>query len=224
MCQSFGHCPRGLRRIRVILSSEVLSPVFLPFSVIGKSLSRVWLFATPWTAAHQAPPSVGFSRQEYWSGVPSPSPMTWVYLFVKMWLMKTVQLLGYHTVRVKWSRGSSSKDITQSISQLEGAIQTLPCWTLSVMVFAKTIRIWIWIPHDGASKVSLVVKNPSANAGDIREVGSILGSERSPWEGKATHSNILAWRIPWTEEPGKLQSMGLQRVGHNWSNLARLHF
>ena len=39
-----------------------------------KSLSHVLLFATPWTAAYQAPPSMGFSRQEYWSGVPSPSP------------------------------------------------------------------------------------------------------------------------------------------------------
>ena len=39
-----------------------------------KSLSRVWLFATPRTAAHQAPPSMGFSRQEYWSGVPLPCP------------------------------------------------------------------------------------------------------------------------------------------------------
>ena len=39
-----------------------------------KSLSRVRLLATPWTAAHQAPPSMGFSRQEYWSGVPPPSP------------------------------------------------------------------------------------------------------------------------------------------------------
>ena len=38
-----------------------------------KSLSRVWLFATPWTAANQAPPSMGFSRKEYWSGVPSLS-------------------------------------------------------------------------------------------------------------------------------------------------------
>jgi len=34
-------------------------------------------------------------------------------------------------------------------------------------------------------------------------------------EGMATHSTVLAWRIPWTEEPGRLQSMGLQRVGHN---------
>ena len=40
-----------------------------------KSLSRVWLFAIPWTAAYQAPPSMGFSRQEYWSGVPLPSPV-----------------------------------------------------------------------------------------------------------------------------------------------------
>ena len=39
-----------------------------------KSLSRVRLLATPWTAAYQAPPSMGFSRQEYWNGVPLPSP------------------------------------------------------------------------------------------------------------------------------------------------------
>ena len=41
----------------------------------GKSLSRAQLFATPWAAAHQAPPSIGFARQEYWSGVPLPSPI-----------------------------------------------------------------------------------------------------------------------------------------------------
>ena len=39
-----------------------------------KSLSRVWLFATPWTVTYKAPPSMGFSRQEYWSGLPFPSP------------------------------------------------------------------------------------------------------------------------------------------------------
>ena len=44
------------------------------WKVKGKSLSRVRLLATPWTTAHQAPPSMGFSRQEYWSGVPLPSP------------------------------------------------------------------------------------------------------------------------------------------------------
>ena len=46
-------------------------------------------------------------------------------------------------------------------------------------------------------------------------VRSIPGSGRSPAGGTATHSSILAWRIPWTEEPGGLQSMGLPRVRHN---------
>ena len=44
-----------------------------------KSLSHVRLFPTAWTAAHQAPPSMGFSRQEYWSGVPLPSPYSWAW-------------------------------------------------------------------------------------------------------------------------------------------------
>ena len=39
----------------------------------------------------------------------------------------------------------------------------------------------------------------------------------TPWKGMATHSSILTWRIPWTEEPGRLQSMRLQRVRHNWA-------
>ena len=60
----------------------------------------------------------------------------------------------------------------------------------------------------------LVVKNPPGNTGDIRDTGSVPGSGRSSEEGMATHSSILAWRIPWTEEPGGLQSMGSQRVGH----------
>jgi len=42
-----------------------------------------------------------------------------------------------------------------------------------------------------------------------------LGSEDHLEKGKATHSSILAWKIPWTEETGRLQSLGLQRVGHN---------
>ena len=48
-----------------------------------KSLSRVHLFATPWTAAYQALPSTGFSRQEYWSRLPLPSPVNWLYLNTK---------------------------------------------------------------------------------------------------------------------------------------------
>ena len=54
-----------------------------------------------------------------------------------------------------------------------------------------------------------MVKNPPANAGDVRDSGLISGAGRSLEECMATHSTILAWRIPWTEEPGGLQSMGL---------------
>ena len=46
-------------------------------------------------------------------------------------------------------------------------------------------------------------------------VGLIPGLGRSSEEDMATHSNIIAWRIPWTEEPGRLQSIGYQRVGHD---------
>ena len=47
-----------------------------------------------------------------------------------------------------------------------------------------------------------------------------LGGKDPLEEGRATHSSILTWRIPWTEEPGELQSIELQRVGHDWGNLA----
>ena len=61
-----------------------------------------------------------------------------------------------------------------------------------------------------------MVQNPPANAGDIRDAVRSLGRQEDPLEeGLATHASILAWRIPWTEEPGGLQSMGSHRVGHN---------
>ena len=53
-------------------------------------------------------------------------------------------------------------------------------------------------------------KNPPTNAGAIRNAGSTTGPRRSPGGRMSTQSSILAWRIPWTEEPGKLQSMGSQ--------------
>ena len=62
---------------------------------------------------------------------------------------------------------------------------------------------------DGASGKEL-----PANAGGIRDMGSIPESGRSPGEEQGNRVSIIVWRIPWTEEPGGLQSMGLQRVGH----------
>ena len=69
-----------------ILQARILEWVAISFSNARKwkikvmSLSRVWLFATPWTAAYLAPRSMGFSRQEYWSGVPLPSPFSMLIL------------------------------------------------------------------------------------------------------------------------------------------------
>ena len=60
-----------------------------------------------------------------------------------------------------------------------------------------------------------MVKNLPVNAGDTRDAGLIPGSGRTPGGGNATCSSILAWEIPWTEEPGGLQFTGSQRVGHD---------
>ena len=79
LCDSIDSSPPG-SVVPGILQARTLEWVAISFSNEGKwkvkvrSLSRVRLFETPWTTAHQAPPSMGFSRQEYWSGVPLPSP------------------------------------------------------------------------------------------------------------------------------------------------------
>ena len=62
-----------------------------------------------------------------------------------------------------------------------------------------------------------VVKNPPSNARDAEEAVSIPGREDPLEKEIATHSSILAWEITWTEEPGRLQFMGLQRVRHKWA-------
>ena len=98
-----------------------------------KSLSHVLLFATPWTTTYQVPPSMGFSRQEYWSGVPLPSPI-----------------------------------------ELGGSV------VMNLPVMQET------------------------------QVESLVWED--PLEKEMTaHSSILAWEIPWTEEPGGIQSIGLQK-------------
>ena len=121
-----------------ILQARTLEWVAISFSnawkVKMKSLSRVRLLATPWTAAYQAPPSMGFSRQEYWSGVPLPSPL-YIYIAVCVYVNE------YNFLFLYWS---------------------------------------LYHPH----------------------------------------SSTLAWKIPRTEEPGRLQSTGSLRVGHDWSDLA----
>ena len=58
-----------------------------------------------------------------------------------------------------------------------------------------------------------MVKNLLAKAGDVRDMGSILGLRRPLEEGMVTLSSILAWRIPWTEDPASVQSIGSHKIG-----------
>ena len=59
----------------------------------------------------------------------------------------------------------------------------------------------------------MVVNNPPANAGDARDEGSISGLVRLAGVGDGTHSSILAWRIPWTEEPGEIHGAAKSQTG-----------
>ena len=85
LCDPMDGSPPG-SPVPGILQARTLEWVAIAFcnawkwKVKVKSLSCVWLLATPWTVAYQAPPSMGFSRQEYWSGVPLPSPLLFVFL------------------------------------------------------------------------------------------------------------------------------------------------
>ena len=78
----------------------------------------------------------------------------------------------------------------------------------------------------GVSQVVLLVKKPPANAGDGRPMGSVPGAGGTPGGENGNPlpgSGILAWRIPRTEEPGRLQSIGPQKVRHSWAASAHLH-
>ena len=94
LCNPIDGSPPG-SPVPGILQARTLEWVAISFSnawqwkVKVKSLSHVWLLATPWTAAHQAPPSMGFSRQAYWSGVPLPSPWCFkIGKLLKIWCLK----------------------------------------------------------------------------------------------------------------------------------------
>ena len=86
-----------------------------------------------------------------------------------------------------------------------------------IQIYIYTLIYVYW-----TSLVAQMVKNPPA----IQETQVWSLDQEDPLEkGMATYSSILAWRIPWTEEPGRLQSMGFQRIGHDWeTNTWLIHF
>ena len=108
LCDPIDSSPPG-SPVPGILQARTLEWVAISVSNAGKwkvkvkSLSRVWLLATPWSAAHQAPPSMGFSRQEYWSGVPLPSLKFFISICeIKILLAEPSQSLIYKYWRRQW--------------------------------------------------------------------------------------------------------------------------
>ena len=104
LCDPIDGSPPG-SPIPGILQARVLEWVAISFSnawkwkVKVKPLSRVLLFETAWTAAYQAPPSMGFSRQEYWSGVPLPSPHYRQYCILNFKVAKRLDPICSHLKR-----------------------------------------------------------------------------------------------------------------------------
>ena len=125
-----------------ILQARTLEWVAISFSnalkwkVKVKSLSRVWLLATPWTAAYQAPPSMGFSRQEYWSGVPLPSP-EWAYRITNFHLSAILPCdirLNSWRNSIK-SIGKAIHMLAYAITILYSAPPTYYIWELPFSIF-----------------------------------------------------------------------------------------
>ena len=85
------------------------------------------------------------------------------------------------------------------------------------------LRICCFLTCIWASQVALAVKNPPDNAREVRDVGPIPGSGRSPGGGNGNPLQYSCLENPWTEEPSRLQSMESHRVGHNWRYITSKH-
>ena len=143
---------------------------------------------TPWTAAYQTPPFMGFSRQEYWSGVPLPSPRT---------------ENGHYCVSMKrnWVLPWSSKYYAVF-------------WENAMAPQSSTVARKIpWMEEPG--RLQSMAKSQE-RLSDFTFTFHFHALEKE----MATHSSVLAWRIPGTGEPGGPPSMGSHRVRHDRSNLA----
>ena len=120
---------------------------------------------------------------------------------------------------LRWLREPGKKQRKINGSVWEQLWETL--WWQKRLGPGSLSEVWGLLKASSGLPWWLSGKESACNAGDL---GLIPGSGRSPGEGMATHSSILAWRIPWTEEPGGLQSIGLQRVRHDWVTNPCFHF
>ena len=196
--------------------------IFLFISSV-QSLSRVRLFSTPWIAARQASLSITNSRSSLrLTSIVSVMPSSHLILCRPLLLSLPVSESFPVSQLFAWGGQSTGVSALASFLPKKSAnIYFTSCFFFSSLK-APIIRICIIFPGDA------VVQNPPANAGDTRVAGSIPGWGRSLGEGHGTHSSILAWRSPWTEEPGGLQFMESQSQtwlsmdAHTWRTQCKL--
>ena len=115
---------------------------WIKWKVKVKSLSRVQLLATPWTAAYQAPQPMGFSRQEYWSGVPLPSPRrnkTWIAM--SMPSTRSSFLNKYPLRRNSWNQGWGKKSKKWLKHLVSESKKVLKDWWIHVKRTQKTVSL-----------------------------------------------------------------------------------
>ena len=190
------HSSSGKREILPLATTwMILKPLLLLLS----HFSRVRLRVTPWTAPHEAPPSLGFSGQEHWSGLPFPSPV-------------------HETEKWKWSYS-----VVSGSSQPHGLQPTrlLHPWDFP----GKSTGVGCHCLLCQAIMLSQINQHRRTNTARCHLHGASLVVQwwriclqcRRPGfcplgKGMTTHSTTLAWRIPWVEEPGGLQSIWLQWV------------
>ena len=115
-------------------------------------------------------------------------------------------------------QGSSQPRDQTQVSHIAGRCFTIWATREELTSLSTYLNFFILTIEGGTSS-----KEPACQSRRRKKRVWSLGWEDPLKEGMAAHSSFLAWRIPWTEEPGRLQPMGLQRVGHDWDNSARMH-
>ena len=143
---------------------------------------------SPWTVGHQAPLSMGFSRQEYWIGLPFPSPGD----LPNPGIEPGSSASQADALPSEPPGKNSSSNVTDFLMRSRHRDTTM--WRRRIG------EMWLW-----ARGRQRLLQTPES-----------LGWEGPLEKGMATHSSVLAWKIPWTEDPGGLQSMVSERVNHDW--------
>ena len=169
-----------------------------------KSLSRVWLFTTPWTVAYQASPSMGFSRQEYWSGL-----LCWIVSPFLPFLTYQAYLLPMYT----WKYHNCLFSVlslwaSPSMHPYSFLSSSPPSLCLSCIHYTDTYRTLI---------LARVVRNLSASAGDSRDSCLIPELGRSPGEGSGNPFQYSCLENPMDRQPWQATVHG---VAKNWAQMS----